>query len=105
MMQMGPGLNAPDRDAGKDFHVIRATGVPRANFLVPQSFTDVVCLHIVKNNMDDHLQPPLMLIIQGPPGEGKSTQTMEVCSRIGVDLVVVPGSSLSGGQEKDPVLV
>ena len=105
MMRMAPGINELEREAAKEFNVVRATGVPKPNFHIPGVFADTIALHIVKNNLDDRLQPPLMLIIQGPPGEGKSAQTAETCSRLGVDLVVVPGSSLSGVQEKDPVLI
>jgi hypothetical protein len=105
MLGMGRPPAGPEREWAREFTFVGATGEPRPNFHVPRAFADALILHIVKNNLDDRLQPPLMLIIQGPPGEGKSVQTLEVCSRLGIDLIVLPGSSLSGVQEKDPVLI
>jgi AAA+ superfamily predicted ATPase len=61
-------------------------------------------LHVAKNTMQG-LDPPLMLLIQGRAGEGKSSISREVLSRMNVNVVPLPGSWLSGTHEKEPVLI
>jgi hypothetical protein len=51
------------------------------------------------------IEAPLLLLIQGPAGEGKTMQTMVTCARQGIDLIVLPGYALSGEQEREPVEV
>ena len=75
---------------------------PQANFYVDPIFANEVKLHIIKNG-SRKLTPPLILAIQGPKGEGKSAQLREVCSRLGVLIVFLSGSAISGGQEKEPL--
>ena len=88
--------------APKEYEVRIATRQPRANFHIPPQFFDAIILHVVKNTLD-FLDSSLLLIIQGPKGEGKSSQTLEVCSRMGINAVIIPGSSLGGEFEKEPV--
>jgi hypothetical protein len=85
------------------FH-IPAAGRPTPGFFLPAPFEEAILLHVVKNNLK-LLRPPLFLFIQGPKGEGKSAQTLEACSRLSVDLVVLAGASLSGVHEKEPILL
>jgi SpoVK/Ycf46/Vps4 family AAA+-type ATPase len=87
-----------------DWSVLEPTLQPRSNFYLPDEFSSKVILHIVKNNLSK-LRPPLILAIQGPKGEGKSEQTRELCSRLGVVVVALSGSSISGIHEKEPVLI
>lgn len=75
---------------------------PRPEFYVDPVFANEVKLHIIKNG-SRKLNPPLILAIQGPKGEGKSAQVREVCSRLGVLIVFISGSAISGGQEKEPL--
>jgi hypothetical protein len=75
---------------------------PQSNFYVDPVFANEVKLHIIKNGTRK-LNPPLILAIQGPKGEGKSAQVREVCSRLGVLIVFISGSAISGGQEKEPL--
>lgn len=84
--------------------VLTPTMQPRPNFYLPPEFSNVVILHLVKNNLS-RLRPPLILAIQGPKGEGKSEQTRELCSRLGIYVVALSGSTLSGIHEKEPVLI
>ncbi|MCC7163516.1 MAG: AAA family ATPase [Anaerolineae bacterium] len=74
------------------------------NFYLPPQFRNVVILHIVKNSVSN-LRPPLILAIQGPMGEGKSEQTREVCSQLGINVVSLSGSTISGVHEKEPVII
>ena len=75
---------------------------PRPEFYVDPVFSNEVKLHIIKNG-SRKLTPPLILAIQGPKGEGKSAMLREVCSRLGVLIVFISGSAISGGQEKEPL--
>jgi len=84
--------------------ILTPTMQPRPNFYLPPEFSSVVILHIVKNNLST-IRPPLILAIQGPKGEGKSEQTRELCSRLGIYVVALSGSTISGIHEKEPVLI
>jgi len=84
--------------------ILTPTFRPRPNFFLPDDFSSVVILHIVKNNLSK-LRPPLILAIQGPKGEGKSEQTRELCSRLGIYIIALSGSTISGIHEKEPVLI
>lgn len=75
---------------------IKPTG--KMNSLVPDEFGKAVALHITKNQLTV-LNTALILAIQGPKGEGKSFQTREICSQMGVYVVPVSGGMLSGSLE------
>jgi len=87
----------------QEFHVVRATGAAGSGPFVPPRFSEQLVLHFVKNMLAPTIEPPLLLLIQGPAGEGKTMQTLVTCGRLGVDLVVLPGYALSGEQEREPV--
>lgn len=82
---------------------MRATSDPTNNLFVPPRFREQLLLHFVKNMMAPTIEAPLLLLIQGPAGEGKTMQTMVTCARHGIDLIVLPGFALSGEQEREPV--
>lgn len=84
--------------------VLTPTLQPRPNFYLPPEFSDIAILHIIKNNLSK-LRPPLILAIQGPTGEGKSEQARELCSRLGIYVIALSGSTISGIHEKEPVLI
>jgi len=69
---------------------------------IPDSFRNSILLHIVKNDVE-RLSPSLFLAIQGGMGEGKSFQTREACSQLGVYVIPVPGALLSGSFESEPI--
>jgi len=97
-------MNQPTQPSKPDFSVIPPKIKPRDNFYIPADLFDAIVLHIAKNSLG-FLQAPLMLILQGPKGEGKSAMTREVCSRIGVNVVALSGAMLSGVYEKEPILI
>jgi ATPase family associated with various cellular activities (AAA) len=97
-------VNAMNQSLKSEFSVISPKGKLRRNFHVPPDFADRIMLHIVKNTLD-YLEAPLMLAIQGPKGEGKSKMAREICSLIGVYVVALPGATLSGIYEKEPILI
>ncbi len=86
----------------KEYSVISPERKSRDNFYVDPAFANEICLHILKNAVRK-MNPPLMLAIQGPKGEGKTQQVREVCSRIGVTILQISGSVISGGEEKEPL--
>jgi len=97
-------MNQPTQPPKPDFSVLPPKVKPRDNFHVPADLFDAIVLHIVKNSLG-FLQAPLLFILQGPKGEGKSAMAREVCSRIGVNVVALPGAALSGIYEKEPILI
>jgi len=88
----------------KEYSVIIPDRKPRDNFYVDPTFANEIHLHILKNAVR-RMNPPLMLAIQGPKGEGKTQQVREVCSRIGVSILQISGSVISGGEEKEPLRI
>jgi hypothetical protein len=73
----------------------------REVFLNPR-LKNAIAIHIVRS-MCDRPHGPLLLVIQGPAGEGKTFQAKEICFSLGIDIVSLPGSSLGGEHEKEPV--
>lgn len=69
---------------------------------VPELIRQSILLHIIKNS-SSKLNSSLFLSVQGPAGEGKSFMTRVVCSRLGLIVVPISGSILSGSHEKEPV--
>lgn len=94
----------PIRAASTEFSVLFPKSNGQSDFYVPPVFFDTVMLHIIKNALKA-LDAPLMLAIQGPKGEGKSRMSREVCSQLGIIVVALPGASLSGIYEKEPLLI
>lgn len=99
-MSPEPQIQISKQD-GLDNWYIKPKGIIQA--FVPDHFRDAIALHIIKNELTE-LAPPLLLAIQGPKGEGKSFQTREVCSQMGVFVIPISGALLSGSHEKDAVI-
>lgn len=81
--------------------ILHPSGKTRA--YVPEDFRRAIVLHITKNYAD--LPSSLVLAIQGNKGEGKSFQSREVCSQLGVHVIAISGAMLSGKHEKEAVEV
>ena len=70
---------------------------------VSPTFERAVTLHVVKNFMSELLSPPpLMLGIQGPPGEGKTFQCELVLQKLGVASFLISGGQLENHQAGKP---
>lgn len=89
-------------DSMKQWSVL--TPSKKVSTWIPDSFRNSILLHLVKNDVE-RLNPSLFLAIQGGMGEGKSFQTRETCSQLGVYVIPVPGALLSGSFESEPVQV
>ena len=87
----------------QEFHVVRAAGPAPSTCYLPPRFLEPLLLHFVKNMLAPAVDGPLLMLIQGPAGEGKTMQTLATCSTFGIDLVILPGFALSGEQEREPV--
>lgn len=83
--------------------IIHAKGKRRADFYVEPSFERAVLVHFAKNAIDI-ADPPLLLGVQGPRGEGKSESIKEICSKAGITIFHLAGAMLSGVHEAEPVL-
>ncbi len=62
----------------------------------------LIC-HAIASYLDenDEYKPPIYLAIQGPPGEGKTAQSIAACTQKGLDVIYVSASSLSGSHENE----
>ena len=97
-----PAIPEQDKRELGDWPIIIPKGRPAEGVWIPDNFQNAILLHIVKNYIPG-LNPPLILATQGRKGEGKSFQSREVCSRMGVYIVPISGSLLSGSYEKEAV--
>jgi AAA+ superfamily predicted ATPase len=87
----------------QEFHVVPANTAKPPGIYIPPRFSEPLILHFVKNILAPTLEAPVLMLIQGPAGEGKTMQTLVTCARYGVDLIILPGYALSGEQEREPV--
>ncbi len=71
---------------------------------VIERFRRELILHVAKNYLHsefDHISSPLVMAIHGSPGNGKTSQIVEVCGRHEIELIRVSSSTLSGKFEGD----
>jgi SpoVK/Ycf46/Vps4 family AAA+-type ATPase len=69
---------------------------------INQSFENHILSHITGNYMNN--SPfPLYLAIHGKKGEGKTFQTLRVCSKYRVVMYYISGAQLCGSYEKDSI--
>lgn len=71
--------------------------------LVPVEFEEKVLVHVVSHYIANNhfFEPPLYLAIEGPAGEGKTSQTIAALTQRNIDVVYVSASKLSGNHEKE----
>lgn len=70
---------------------------------VPKRFSDMIALHIAKNLLP--YESPLILGVQGRPGEGKTRQCHAVLERLGVTVVSLSGREFGSRHEGVPAEV
>lgn len=87
----------------KNYFIDRLDLGKEQEIVIDQTFKNVVLTHITGNYMKN-INIPLFLAIQGYPGEGKTFQTLKICSESGVKICYISGSELSGNYEKDSIL-
>lgn len=70
---------------------------------IPKRFSDRVFLHVISHYLTDNyiFNPPMYLVIEGPPGEGKTYQTIVCCKQRGIEVNYISGSQLAGKNEGD----
>jgi SpoVK/Ycf46/Vps4 family AAA+-type ATPase len=78
----------------------------RNSYYIPETFRAEITLHLLLNEIvyRDILpipSVPLILGIQGPPGVGKSWQTIAVCAELDTAVYRLSGASLSGEFERE----
>lgn len=82
-------------------HFVEKISLPKG--IIDSDFRNVVLTHII-GNYNRQMQTPLFLAIHGGPGEGKTFQTLHVCSEAGVRVCYYSGAELSGNYERDSIL-
>ena len=70
-------------------------------FINPE-FENRVLSHILGNYMENSPYP-LYLAIHGKKGEGKTFQTLRVCSKYNITIYYISGAELCGAYEKDSI--
>ena len=70
---------------------------------IPDQFRKRIISHMLKNRVPS-LAGPLILGIQGPPGEGKSFQLRATLIQENIRPIVLSGASLSGQHEGEAIL-
>ena len=65
---------------------------------VPFRFSQRVVGHVILNFLNDNhfFMPPLYLVIEGSPGQGKTLQTIAACNKRRIAVKYVSASRLSG---------
>ena len=75
--------------------------------MVPKEFKEKVLVHVVSQYMtlNKLFVPPLYLAIEGPAGEGKTSQTIAVLTQYNIEVLYVSASEISGSHEGDSVKI
>ncbi|GEM_PF-846667 len=78
-----------------------------SNMIVTKKFMEKVLVHVVSQYMtyNEIFVPPLYLVIEGPAGEGKTSQTIATLIQHDIDVLYVSASELSGAHEGDAVRI
>lgn len=76
-----------------------------SNMNVPREFMEKVLVHVVSQYIpgNDFFMPPLYLAIEGPAGEGKTSQTIATLTQHYVDVLYVSAAEISGTHEGESV--
>ena len=85
----------------KSFSVFHPTYDSHHTYCIDEAFQREILLHICKNRIKS-IDAPLILSIQGKKGEGKTTHVLKICNQLGVIVVFIHGSAISGQHEKEP---
>lgn len=85
----------------KTFTILSPQSGSDANYFIDWNFQREVLLHFIKNKIG--MNTPLILGVQGKAGEGKSTHIIQICSKCGITMFLLHGSSLNGNFEGEPV--
>jgi len=72
------------------------------NPFISSEFFDAIYHHLVGNLLLKETDSPLILGIFGPPGEGKTFQTEEICKGLGVKLLTVSPGELESPNAGQP---
>lgn len=89
---------------GLDFsHENLVYGNAYDNMFIPERFSRRVTDHIVLNYLDDNhfFRPPLYLVIEGDPGQGKTIQAIAACNKKKIAVKYISASQLAGKKEAE----
>lgn len=98
---MGSG-SATEGEEGDDL-ISRTRAGAEDGYVISPAFERTVILHLARNSMSNlPVSAPLMLGIQGPPGEGKTFQCEKILSRLGVESFLISGGQLESFEAGRP---
>lgn len=70
---------------------------------IPDRFMLKVLNHVYSNYLEDNdfFKPPMYLVIEGDPGEGKTVQAIAACNKKRIFVQYISASQLSGKKESE----
>ena len=86
----------------RDFRLGVSTQYDHQLAYINPEFENKIISHIVGNYMDNSTFP-LYLAVHGNKGEGKTFQTLRICSNHGLTVYYFSGAMLCGSYEKDSI--
>ena len=92
----------PDVTDFKNYRIGQSTELDRSMGYISKDFEAKVLSHIVGNYAGSNICP-LYLAIHGPMGNGKTFQTLRICSAHHVTMYYISAAELSGSYEKDSI--
>lgn len=78
-----------------------------STMMVPEEFKKKVLVHVVSQYiaLNEVFVPPLYLAIEGPAGEGKTSQTIAILTQHNIEVLYVSAAEISGSHESDSVKI
>ena len=92
----------PDYTSFKNYKIGRTTELDRSIGYISEEFEKTVLAHIV-GNYAGHNMSPLYLAIHGTMGNGKTYQTLRICSIHHISVYYISAAELSGSYESDSI--
>ena len=86
----------------KSFKIGKTTDLDRSIGFISEEFQKVVLSHIVGNYLGNNMCP-LYLAIHGSMGNGKTYQTLRICSIQHISMYYISAAELSGSYESDSI--
>ena len=76
-----------------------------SGLIVPKEFEERILVHVVSHflTQNDFFVPPMYLAIEGPAGEGKTSQTIAALTQHDMEVIYISASELAGSHERDSV--
>lgn len=97
---MNDSQSSPLKDPNEPQNIQKTT----PDCIIPKEFEEIVTKHVYRNAIAERIDwnVPLILVISGPPGVGKTFQTQKVLEKLGVSLHEMSGAEFENGEAGVP---